>query len=64
MCERTEDKDLAEAALDLCGEPTIEDLEDGCLPNGQSSTVYPEGFAAKIARRQAEQENGVNIGLI
>jgi len=59
-----EDKDLAEAALDLYGEPTIEDSEDERLPNGQSSTVYPEGFAAKIARRQAMQENGINIGLI
>lgn len=59
-----EDKDLAEAALDLYGEPTIDDLEDGCLPNGQSNTVYPEGFAAKIAHRQAEQENGSNIGII
>lgn len=59
-----DDKDLAEAALDLYGEPTIEDLEDGCLPNGQTSTVYPEGFAAKIARRQAMQEKGINIGLL
>lgn len=59
-----EDKDLSEAALDLCGEPTIEDSEDRCLPNGQQSTVYPEGFAAKMARRQAMQENGINIGLI
>ena len=59
-----QDKDLAEAALDLYGEPTIEDSEDKRLPNGQTSTVYPEGFAAKIARRQAMQENGINIGLI
>lgn len=61
---KTENDDLAEAALDLYGEPTIEDSEDKRLPNGQSSTVYPEDFAAKIARRQAMQENGVNIGLI
>ena len=59
-----EDKDLAKAALDLCGEPTIEDSEDKRLPNGQSNVVYPEGFAAKMARRQAMQENGINIGLI
>lgn len=59
-----EDKDLAEAALDLYGEPTIEDSEDRCLPNGQQSYSLPEGFAAKIASRQAMQENGINIGLI
>lgn len=58
-----EDKELAEAALDLYGEPTIEEPEDKCLPNGQQYPL-PEGFAAKMVSRQAMQERGINIGLI
>lgn len=58
------DKELAEAAKELYSEPTIHETEDRCLPNGQGSVVYPEGFAAKVRHRQNLQEQGIEIGLI
>lgn len=63
-----DEKDMAYAAYELYGEPTIEDTEeehkDKALPNGQRSYCIPDGFAAKIARRQYLQEKGYEIGLI
>lgn len=59
-----ENDELAKAAQELYSEPTIHETEDKCLPNGQGSVSYPEGFQAKINRRQNKQENGINIGLV
>lgn len=61
-----DEKDMAYAAFELYGEPTIEEpsADDKRLPNGQQNYCIPEGFAAKIARRQYMQEKGYEIGLI
>lgn len=58
------EKDLSEAAKELCSEPTIHETEDKCLPNGQGAVSYPEGFRQKIKRRQYMQEKGKEIGLV
>ena len=60
------EKDMAFAAFELYGEPTIEEpsADDKRLPNGQQSYCVPEGFSAKIAHRQYMQEKGYEIGLI
>lgn len=60
----SENDELAKAAQELYSEPTTHKTEDKCLPNGQSAVSYPEGFQAKINRRQVMQENNINIGLL
>lgn len=63
-----DEDDMSYAAFELYGEPTIEDTEekhkDKALPNGQQSYCIPDGFAARMARRQYLQEKGYEIGLV
>lgn len=63
-----DEDDMSYAAYELYGEPTIEETEkphkDKALPNGQQSYCIPDGFAAKIARRQYLQEKCYPIGLV
>ena len=46
------EKDMAFAAFELYGEPTIEDSEDKILPNGQQNYILPDGWVSKEHKRQ------------
>ena len=46
------EKDMAFAAFELYGEPTIEDSEDKRLPNGQQNCILPDGWVSKEHKRQ------------
>ena len=46
------ENDMAFAAFDLYGEPTIEDPEDKRLPNGQQNYILPDGWVSKEHKRQ------------
>lgn len=46
------EKDMAFAAFELYGEPTIEDSEDKRLPNGQKNYILPDGWVSKEHKRQ------------
>ena len=46
------EKDMAFAAFELYGEPTIEDSEDKRLPNGQQNYILPDGWVGKEHKRQ------------
>lgn len=46
------ENDMAFAAFELYGEPTIEDSEDKILPNGQQNYILPDGWVSKEHKRQ------------
>ena len=46
------EKDMAFAAFELYGEPTIEDSEDKRLPNGQQNYILPDGWVSRERKRQ------------
>lgn len=46
------EKEMAFAAFELYGEPTIEDSEDKRLPNGQQNYILPDCWVSKEHKRQ------------
>lgn len=46
------EKDMAFAAFELYGEPTIEESEDKRLSNGQQNYILPDGWVGKENKRQ------------
>jgi hypothetical protein len=46
------ENEIAFAAFELYGEPTIEDSEDKRLPNGQQNYILPDGWVSKKHKRQ------------